>query len=169
MNDPVGIALMIGMVELATEDDGDFSIVVTEFAKEMAVGLAVGIFGALLLLPVMRNVRLTGPALYPIRVLAGAGIIYGLAAVAGGSGFLAAFVAGIVLGDAVAPRKGEIEGFLSSLAAWRRSPRSSHWGSRPRSETWETATRGPTGSRSRRFWPSSRGRWASCPSSYRRA
>ena len=60
--------------------------------------------------------RLTGPALYPIRVLAGAGIIYGLAAVAGGSGFLAAFVAGIVLGDAVAPRKGEIEGFLSSLA-----------------------------------------------------
>ncbi len=43
----------------------------------MAVGLAVGIFGALLLLPVMRNVRLAGPALYPIRVLAGAGIIYG--------------------------------------------------------------------------------------------
>ena len=23
MNDPVGIALMIGMIELATEDDGD--------------------------------------------------------------------------------------------------------------------------------------------------
>jgi cell volume regulation protein A len=49
-------------------------------------------------------------------VLAGAGIIYGLAAVTGGSGFLAVFVAGIVLGDAAAPRKGEIEGFHSSLA-----------------------------------------------------
>lgn len=116
MNDPVGIALMIGMIELATEDDGNFSIVVREFAVEMAVGLAVGIAGALLLLPVMRNVRLTGPALYPIRVLAGAGIIYGLASVVGGSGFLAAFVAGIVLGDSAAPRKGEIEGFMSSLA-----------------------------------------------------
>ena len=33
MNDPVEIALMIGMIELATEDDGDFSIVVTEFAR----------------------------------------------------------------------------------------------------------------------------------------
>jgi cell volume regulation protein A len=64
----------------------------------------------------MRHVRLTGPALYPIRVLAGAGIIYGLAAVAGGSGFLAAFVAGVVLGDAAAPRKGEVEDFLSSLS-----------------------------------------------------
>ena len=116
MNDPVGIALMIGMIELATEDDAGFSIVVSEFAVEMALGLLVGIAGAVALLPVMRRVRLTGPALYPIRVLAGAGIIYGLAAVVGGSGFLAAFVAGILLGDAAAPRKGEIEGFLSSLA-----------------------------------------------------
>lgn len=116
MNDPVGIALMIGMIELATEEDGHFSIVVQEFAVEMALGLVVGIAGALLLLPVMRNVRLTGPALYPIRVLAGAGLVYGLAAVIGGSGFLAVFVAGVILGDAAAPRKGEIEAFLSSLA-----------------------------------------------------
>jgi len=116
VNDPVGIALMIGMIELATHDDAGFSIVVSEFAVEMALGLVVGIGGALALLPVMRHVPLTGPALYPIRVLAGAGVIYGLAAVVGGSGFLAAFVAGVLLGDAAAPRKGEIEGFLSSLA-----------------------------------------------------
>jgi cell volume regulation protein A len=115
MNDPVGIALMIGMIELANEDDGSFAIVVEEFAVEMAVGLAAGVAGALLLLPLMR-VRLTEPALYPIRVLAGAGIVYGVASVIGGSGFLAVFVAGVLLGDAAAPRKGEIEGFLSSLA-----------------------------------------------------
>jgi cell volume regulation protein A len=116
MNDPVGIALMIGMIELATHDDEDFSIVVSEFVVEMTFGLLVGVAGALALLPIMRHVRLTGVSLYPIRVLAGAGIIYGLAAVVGGSGFLAAFVAGVILGDAAAPRKGEIEGFLSSLS-----------------------------------------------------
>jgi cell volume regulation protein A len=113
-NDPVGIALMI---ELATEDGGSFSIVVTEFALEMAVGLAVGVAGAFLLLPAMRRIGLTSPALYPIRVLAGAGVIYGVASIAHGSGFLAVFVAGIVLGDVAAPRKGEIEAFHSSLAA----------------------------------------------------
>lgn len=116
MNDPVGIALMIGMIELATRDDAGLWIVAEEFVVEMAIGLAVGVLGASLLLPLLRRVHLTGPALYPIRVLAGAGIIYGLAAVTGGSGFLAAFVAGIVLGDAAAPRKGEIESFHSSLA-----------------------------------------------------
>lgn len=117
MNDPVGIAVMIGMIEVATSDDGDLWIIAQEFAFEMAVGLAVGILGArFVLLPLMRRVRLTSPALYPIRVLAGAGVIYGLASVVGGSGFLAAFVAGIVLGDAAFPRKGETEGFLSSLA-----------------------------------------------------
>jgi cell volume regulation protein A len=116
MNDPVGIALMIGMIELATEDGGDLRIVAREFAVEMTLGLAVGVAGALLLLPVMRRVRLTGPALYPIRVLAGAGIIYGLAAVFQGSGFLAVFVAGILLGDAAATQKSEIESFHASLA-----------------------------------------------------
>jgi len=116
MNDPVGIALMIGMIELATADEGTLAIVAEEFAVQMAIGLAVGVAGALALLPAMRHIRLASPALYPIRVLAGAGVVYGLATVAGGSGFLAVFVAGILLGDLAAPRKGEIEGFHASLA-----------------------------------------------------
>jgi cell volume regulation protein A len=116
MNDPVGIALMIGMIELAGEDDGSVGVVAEEFGREMALGLLVGVLGALALLPIMRRVRLTGVALYPIRVLAGAGIVYGVASVIGGSGFLAVFVAGVMLGDAAAPRKGEIESFHSSLA-----------------------------------------------------
>ena len=115
MNDPVGIALMIGMIELAQESDGSFWIVVREFAVEMSIGLAVGVAGGLLARPVLSRLRLTGLALYPIRVLAVAGLVYGIAAVAGGSGFLAVFVAGVLLGDASVLRKGEIESFLSSI------------------------------------------------------
>lgn len=116
MNDPVGIALMIGMIELAQENDGSFWIVVREFAVEMSIGLAVGVAGALLARPVLSRVRMTGLALYPIRVLAVAGLVYGIAAVTGGSGFLAVFVAGVVLGDTAMLRKGEIESFQSSIA-----------------------------------------------------
>jgi potassium/hydrogen antiporter len=115
MNDPVGIALMIGLIQLAQETDGSFWIVVREFTVQMSVGLAAGIAGGLLARPVLSRVRLTGLALYPIRMLAVAGLVYGVAAVAHGSGFLAVFVAGVLLGDASVLRKGEIESFLSSI------------------------------------------------------
>jgi len=116
-NDPAGIALMIGMIELATSDHGTFWTVIEEFAIEMLGGAVVGIAGAAALLPLMRRVSLPEPALYPLRVLAAAGVIYGAATAIHGSGFLAVFVAGILIGDAAAPHKGEIEGFLGSLSS----------------------------------------------------
>ena len=116
-NDPVGIALMIGMLELATQDDGSFWIVVEEFALEMAIGLAVGVVSAGGLLWLMRRVSLPNEGLYPLRTLAAAGAIYGIAAVAHGSGFLAVFIAGLLVSDARAPYKAEIERFHTSLAS----------------------------------------------------
>jgi cell volume regulation protein A len=65
----------------------------------------------------MRRVPLPSEGLYSLRVLACALAIYGLATVAHGSGFLAVFVAGILIGDERAPYKREIEGFHSSLAS----------------------------------------------------
>ena len=116
-NDPVGIALMIGMIEFATSDDGSFWTVVGEFVIEMAGGAVVGIVGAAVLLWLMRRVALPQPALYPLRALAFAGVIYGAATLIHGSGFLAVFVAGILIGDAAMPRRVEVVGFLSSLAS----------------------------------------------------
>jgi cell volume regulation protein A len=115
-NDPVGIALMIGMIELATSDDGSFWTVVEEFAVEMALGAAVGIAGAAALLPLM-HVRLPSTALYPLRLLGAAGVVYGAATLVHGSGFLAVFVAGILIGDARMPRREEIDGVLSSVGS----------------------------------------------------
>ena len=116
-NDPVGIALMIGMIELATSDHGTFWTVVQEFVVEMAGGIAVGAVGAALLLPLMRRMPLPSPALYPLRILAAAGVIYGAATLVHGSGFLAVFVAGILIGDRPVPHRPEIDAFLSSIGS----------------------------------------------------
>jgi cell volume regulation protein A len=118
-NDPVGIALMIGMVELATHPGATFWIVVREFCVQMAVGLAVGALGGLALRELMRRLSLPSSGLYTLLTLAGAGIVYGTAAVGNGSGFLAVFVAGLIVGDVHARFRAEIEIFqdtLSSLA-----------------------------------------------------
>ena len=116
VNDPVGIALMIGMIELAQDADASFWVVVQEFSLEMSIGLAFGLLGAAALRPLLRF-ALPNPALYPLRALAAAGVIYGAAAAAHGSGFLAVFVAGVALGDADVPLRDAIERFHTSLAS----------------------------------------------------
>jgi cell volume regulation protein A len=111
-NDPVGIAAMAALLTA-----GGWIAGLTEFALQMLVGAAVGVLGGRALALAMRRLPLPTGALYPVRTLLAAGAIYGLATVAHGSGFLAVFVAGILVGDLEAPYKGEIERFHSSLAS----------------------------------------------------
>ncbi|MDQ1749684.1 MAG: potassium/hydrogen antiporter [Pseudonocardiales bacterium] len=115
-NDPVGIALMVAL--LGASGGGLHEVLggIGEFGLQMAVGGVVGILGASGLIVLMRQLPLPNEALYPIRTLAGAAIIYGLATVAHGSGFLAVFLAGILIGDARAPYKREIERFAGGIS-----------------------------------------------------
>lgn len=115
-NDPVGIALMLGMIELATSSHASFWVVVRVFCEQMSIGLAIGIAGGLLESRLLRRVALPSSGLYTVRTLALAGIVYGAATVAHGSGFLAVFVAGLIVGDVPAPFKREIEVFQDGLS-----------------------------------------------------
>jgi cell volume regulation protein A len=115
-NDPAGIALMIGMIELATHDDASGWVIVREFAVEMGIGTALGVIGALVIVALLRRLTLPAPALSPVLALALAGALYGVTALAHGSGFLAVFIAGLVLGDTDGPYKLEIERFHGALA-----------------------------------------------------
>jgi cell volume regulation protein A len=116
MNDPAGIALMLGMIELATHANATVLVVGREFLVEMVVGAAFGLLGGLVLIPVLRRSRLPSESLYPVLALMLAGVVYGAASVSHGSGFLAVFLAGLLVGDARLPYKAEIERFQSSLA-----------------------------------------------------
>jgi potassium/hydrogen antiporter len=115
-NDPVGIALMVGLIELATHAHATFWIVVRVFAEQMSIGLAIGIAGGAAAY-LLRGIALPSSGLYTLRTLALAGVVYGVAAVAHGSGFLAVFVAGLIAGDLETPYKHEIVVFEEGLAA----------------------------------------------------
>ena len=116
-NDPVGIALLGALLAAHGSAGGVVWHVITEFALQMAVGTAVGVAGAISLLAFMRRVPLPSEALYAPRVLVSVLTIFGIATVARGSGFLAVFVAGILIGDEPAPYKREIQRFHTSLAS----------------------------------------------------
>jgi cell volume regulation protein A len=116
-NDPVGIALMASLITAGGLSGSAFAHVAAEFALQMGVGAAVGVLGGRAVLWFIRSVPLPSAGLYPLRTAACALILFAIATLAHGSGFLAVFVAGILLGAERAPYKREIERFHTALAS----------------------------------------------------
>jgi cell volume regulation protein A len=117
-NDPVGIALMGSLLAAgALTWQGAGQVVVT-FVLQMLVGGAIGLVGGYGILWFTRRVPLPNEALYPLRTVFCAIALFGAATLAHGSGFLAVFIAGILLGDPTAPYKREVERFHSALASF---------------------------------------------------
>lgn len=98
-NDPMAIFLTVGLIGLimGTADSvpGILLLFVLQFGVGGLVGIGIG-YGAAW---VVNRSNLDYPGLYPILVLAFGLLAFGLAAVLGGSGFLAVYIAGIVLGN----------------------------------------------------------------------
>jgi cell volume regulation protein A len=90
----------------------ELSIVTYELAAGAAIGFAVGAAGRWLL----RNAALPSAGLYPIAAIGLTVLAYAAGAVAHASGFLAVYVAGVVLGNGRIPHRRAILGFADGLA-----------------------------------------------------
>ena len=115
-NDPVGIALMGGLLAVGGVSGVAFGRVAVDFLLQMTIGVIAGVAGGMVLLWFMRRVSLPSEALYPLRTLASVLLLYGVTTLLHGSGFLAVFVAGIVIGGRRAPYQREVERFHAALA-----------------------------------------------------
>ena len=98
-NDPMGIFLTVALVELILADQSpglaEFLLV---FVKQMGLGLTFGLLGGFLIVRMANSIDLE-PGLYPIVVLAASLAVFGGTGAIGGSGFLAAYVAGLYAGN----------------------------------------------------------------------
>ena len=116
-NDPVGIALMVTLLGVTGSGWDAIGSGLGEFALQLVIGAIVGVVGGIALRWLMRHSHLADEALSAILVVAAAVVLYGAGTALGGSGFLAAFIAGILVGDVRAPYKQEINRFSSGLAS----------------------------------------------------
>ena len=116
-NDPVGIALMASLLSAGKLSGSALGHAAGQFLLQLAVGAVVGLLGGWLLLTFSRRVPLPTPGLYPVRTLAGSFVLFGAAVLAHGSGFLAVFIAGILLGEAGLPYQREVEHVHSAAAS----------------------------------------------------
>jgi len=116
-NDPVGIALMIAILGSTGGGFGAVAHGAAEFLLQMAVGIVFGVAGGRAMRWLLRHLPMPNEALYPLRAIAFALLVYGVTTVAHGSGFLAVLLTGILVGDTRAPYKREVEHFASGLAS----------------------------------------------------
>ncbi len=118
INDAVAIAIVLGLVEYAGAASGSLLVVLREFLVEIGVGFAVGAAAGAIVPLLLRHARFPAEGLYGIAGLVVAALAYGAASTAHGSGFLAVFIVGVLLGAERTPHKGEIERFSRTLASF---------------------------------------------------
>jgi potassium/hydrogen antiporter len=115
-NDPVGIALLASLLGASGSGGAAVGSALGTFALQMSVGAAVGIAVGFLERTLALRLRAPTPALRPLRALGFAGVVYGGATLLHGSGFLAVFLAGIVIGDVDVPPAADVVRALATLS-----------------------------------------------------
>src|SRR3954453_15916954 len=116
VNDPVALLLVLGCVHAVKPADyGVLDALLLAF-EELAIGAAIGLAVGYLGMVALRQVTLPSAGLYPVPPVAFAGIPSGGAATIHGSGFLAVFLAGLMIGSASSPARRTIITFHEGLA-----------------------------------------------------
>src|SRR5215472_16290863 len=99
INDPTSVLLAVLLVALLLGPAPvTGSQILALLAREVVGGAALGVGGGYLLLALVNRLEAT-PGLYPILALAGATALFGGAQTVGASGFLAVYLAGLILGS----------------------------------------------------------------------
>jgi cell volume regulation protein A len=100
-NDPTAIFLTVTILELISGDipsNGAGAAFALAFLRDMGLGLILGLAGGFIIVRLVNRLDLES-GLYPIAVLAASLVLFGIAGVVHGSGYLAVYVAGLYAGN----------------------------------------------------------------------
>jgi potassium/hydrogen antiporter len=115
-NDPFAIFFTLMLVELISVGGSSFTHVMLEFCREAIFGMIAGVFGGRLVVLALNRVALP-QGLHAPFVTTAALVIFGVAQIAHASGFLAVYLAGIIIGNRPTRAHSSVVAFLDA-ATW---------------------------------------------------
>ncbi|MCU0717774.1 MAG: potassium/proton antiporter [Pirellula sp.] len=115
-NDPMAIFMTICMLQYLTGGLNSWQSLVLLLMRQIIVGLVIGILIGYVAVWAMRKVQLQVAGLYPIFAVSFGLMSYGAAATLGGSGFLAIYLTGIIVGNYRTPFNRGTMAFHDALA-----------------------------------------------------
>jgi potassium/hydrogen antiporter len=115
-NDPMAVALTLGLIAYIETVGYGADDLVMDVAKELGIGLALGLVLALAAREVFSRFPVGLAPFAPVLSIATAAIAFGATDVAGGSGFLAVYLVALGVGDAPSPLRSALVAFHEGLA-----------------------------------------------------
>ena len=115
-NDPMAVFLTLGLITLIQDPAQSVLGLAPQFFREMLLGVLLGYGLGRASLWAINKLNLQFEGLYSVMLIALALMTYGAAASLHGSGFLAVYIAGLVLGNADFIHKRSVLDFLDGLA-----------------------------------------------------
>ncbi|HEY0317623.1 MAG TPA: potassium/proton antiporter [Solirubrobacterales bacterium] len=115
LNDPVALLLVIGFIEWIRQPGYGFADMAGLLALKLALGTAIGLALGRIAAMVLSRVQLPSDGIYPVATVAVAGLAYGLAEVAHGSGLLAVYLTALAIGSAGIPARRTVVAFHEGL------------------------------------------------------
>ncbi|ADR62408.1 Na(+)/H(+) antiporter [Pseudomonas sp. XWY-1] len=98
-NDPMAVFLTVTLIDMiASGETGLHWSLLGHLLREFGIGTLLGLGGGWLMLQLVNRINLAG-GLYPILVVAGGLVMFSLTNALHGSGFLAVYLCGLVLGN----------------------------------------------------------------------
>jgi len=116
-NDPVAISLMVAVTASLATGDSNVAEGTMRFVQELGIGVVAGAAGGLLLRAALRVTPRLEQGVQAIALLLGAVLLGSVTAAVHGSGFLAVYVAGLLLSDAWAEQDGTRHAVPEALSA----------------------------------------------------
>jgi potassium/hydrogen antiporter len=116
MNDPLAVLLVIGFIEWLQRPDYGIGNLLVLLVAELGIGAVAGLAVGWGAAWALGRIRLASAGLYPVASVATAALAYGVAEEIHGSGFLAVYLAGLVLGTVPTPARRTVTTFHDGLA-----------------------------------------------------
>lgn len=98
-NDPMAVFLTVGLIQLISLESSSGFDLIFLFVQQMIVGAVVGVMSGRWMRILINKIKLEYEGLYPIVTVSCVFLVYGLTQKIGGNGFLAVYIAAVVLSE----------------------------------------------------------------------
>jgi cell volume regulation protein A len=115
-NDPIAVALTIGLIQWVQDRSYGMPDLLLLIARQLSVGFVLGVVVGIASAWALARVPGLAVQFAPVGTVAAGAIGFGLADVAGGSGFLAVYIVGLFVGNTATPLRRYLVSFHAGLA-----------------------------------------------------